>query len=47
MRKIMALNNAPIDELLRRYKELYGEEDAVVTHRLYLWRKIAYRLQEL
>ena len=45
MSEIMALKNAPIEELLRRYKELYGE-DAAGTHRLYLWRKIAYRLQE-
>ena len=45
MSEIMALKNAPVEELLRRYKELYGE-DAAGTHRLYLWRKIAYRLQE-
>ena len=45
MNEIMALKNAPLEELLRRYKELYGE-DAAGTHRLYLWRKVAYRLQE-
>ena len=45
MSEIMALKNAPVEELLRRYKELYGE-DAAGTHRLYLWRKVAYRLQE-
>jgi hypothetical protein len=45
MSEIMALKNAPAEELLGRYKELYGE-DAAGTHRLYLWRKIAYRLQE-
>ncbi|MFA6078403.1 MAG: DUF2924 domain-containing protein [Candidatus Omnitrophota bacterium] len=45
MSAIMALKNAPIEELLSRYKELYGE-DATSNHRLYLWRKIAYRLQE-
>ena len=45
MSEIMALKNAPVEELLRRYKELYGE-DAAGTHKLYLWRKIAYRLQE-
>jgi Protein of unknown function (DUF2924) len=45
MIEIMALKNAPIEELLRRYKELYGE-NATSNHRLYLWRKIAYRLQE-
>ena len=45
MNEIVALKNAPVEELLRRYKELYGE-DATGNHRLYLWRKIAYRLQE-
>ncbi|MFA5118787.1 MAG: DUF2924 domain-containing protein [Candidatus Omnitrophota bacterium] len=45
MNEIMALKNAPVEELLRRYKELY-DEDAAGTHRLYLWRRIAYRLQE-
>jgi hypothetical protein len=46
MTEIMALKKAPPKELHRRYKELYGE-DAVGTHKVYLWRKIAYRLQEL
>lgn len=26
MSEIMALKNAPVEELLRRYKELYGED---------------------
>ena len=46
MTEIMALKKAPAKELHRRYKELYGE-DATGTHKVYLWRKIAYRLQEL
>jgi len=45
MSEIMALKNAPTEELLKRYKELYGE-DAASNHRLYLWRKVAYKLQE-
>ncbi len=45
MSEIMALKNAPVEELLSRYKEFYGE-NATSNHRLYLWRKIAYRLQE-
>jgi len=45
MSEIMALKNAPAEELLSRYKELYGE-DATSKHRLYLWRKIVYRMQE-
>jgi len=45
MSEIMTLKNAPVEELLKRYKELYGE-DATGTHKTYLWRKIAYKLQE-
>ena len=45
MSEIMALRNAPVEELLRRYKELYGE-DATSNNRLYLWRKVTYKLQE-
>jgi len=45
MNEIMALKNAPAEELLKRYKELYGE-DATGTHKTYLWRKVAYKLQE-
>ena len=45
MDEIMALKNAPAKELQKRYKELYGE-DSTGTHKTYLWRKIAYKLQE-
>ncbi|MGA2775720.1 MAG: DUF2924 domain-containing protein [Candidatus Omnitrophota bacterium] len=45
MSEIMALKNASADELLKRYKELYSE-GAASNHRLYLWRKVAYKLQE-
>ena len=45
MDEIMPLKNASAVELLKRYKELYGE-DATGNHKLYLWRKIAYKLQE-
>jgi len=45
MDEIIALKNAPAEELLKRYKKLYGE-DATGTHKTYLWRKIAYKLQE-
>ncbi len=44
--EIMALKSAPAEALIKRYKELYGE-DATGTHKTYLWRKIAYKLQEL
>jgi len=45
MDEIIALKNAPAEKLLKRYKELYGK-DANGTHKTYLWRKIAYKLQE-
>jgi hypothetical protein len=45
MDDIMELKKAPAEELQKRYKELYGE-DASGTHKTYLWRKIAYKLQE-
>ena len=45
MDDIMALKKAPAEELQRRYKEFYGE-DASGTHKTYLWRKIAYKLQK-
>ena len=44
--QIMTLKNASAEELIKRYKELYGE-DATGTHKTYLWRKVAYMLQEL
>ncbi len=43
--QIEALKNASAEELQKRYKELYGE-DATGTHKTYLWRKVAYKLQE-
>ena len=45
MNGIMALKDSSTGELLKQYKELYGE-NATGTHKTYLWRKIAYRLQE-
>ncbi len=44
--QIEALKKAPLNELQKRHKELHGE-DATGTHKTYLWRKIAYKLQEL
>ena len=45
MSQIMSLKSAAVETLLKRYKELYGE-DAASNHRLYLWRKVAYKTQE-
>ncbi len=43
--QIIARKNASTKELCGLYKKLYNE-DVTSTHRVYLWRKIAYRLQE-
>ncbi len=43
--QIMMLKNASAEELIKRYKELF-RADATGTHKTYLWRKIAYKLQE-
>jgi len=45
MSEIMALKNASVGDLKKRYREFYGTE-APGTHKTYLWRKIAYKLQE-
>ena len=45
MNEMLAIERAPAEELLKLYKELYGEV-ATSNHRLYLWRKVAYKLQE-
>ena len=44
--QIEALKKAPLNELQRRYKELFKGEDIAIHKRTYLQRKIAYKLQE-
>ena len=46
MTEIAALEKASVEELQKRYKELYGE-DTASANKTYLLRKIAYRLHEL
>ena len=45
--KIMALKDASLDELKQKYQELFDDKPAVSSNKVYLWRKIAYRMQEL
>lgn len=45
MNEITTLNNAPLEELQKRYKDLYSE-DTTSTNKTSLWRKIAHKLQE-
>ena len=43
--QIQNLKNMDISKIQALYKELYGEESNG-THKIYLWRKVAYKLQE-
>lgn len=44
--EIMELKNKPLDELKAKYAELFSQE-ATSNNKVFLWRKIAHRLQEL
>ncbi len=43
---IMELKEKPLEDLKSKYAELFGQE-ATSNNRVFLWRKIAYRLQEI
>jgi hypothetical protein len=45
--QITALKNASLEELQAKYKELFDNGGATSTNKTFLWRKIAYKLQEL
>jgi len=47
LEEIMELKDKSLLELKARYKELYGSETAPSSNKVYLWRKIAYKLQEI
>lgn len=44
--QIMGLREKSLAELQTKYKELFGQEPPS-SNKVFLWRKIAYRLQEL
>ncbi len=44
--QIMSLKQKSLGELKTKYKEFFGQ-DAPSSNKVFLWRKIAYRLQEL
>jgi hypothetical protein len=44
--EITALRNQPLEALTARYKEVFGVNEAPSSNKVFLWRKIAYRLQE-
>jgi len=45
--EIMALKELPLNELQKKYEELFEGRKAPSNNKIYLWRKIAYRIQEL
>ena len=45
--RIMALKEASLEALRAEYGALYGQESPCSSNKVLLWRKIAYRLQEL
>ena len=45
--KIMELKSMSLGELQRKYEEVFEDKKAPSNNKVYLWRKIAYRIQEL
>lgn len=45
--QILALKEMPISELKAKYEELFKGKKAPSNNRIYLWQRIAYRIQEL
>jgi hypothetical protein len=47
LEQILALKEASISELQKKYSEVFAGKPAPSNNRTYLWQKIAYRIQEL
>lgn len=45
--QIMGLKSLSTGELLKKYEELFGGKKAPSNNKTYLWRKLAFRIQEL
>jgi hypothetical protein len=45
--QIMALRDAPIEELNKKYHELFPGKRASTYNRKFIWRQVAYKLQEI
>ena len=45
--EIMELKEKSLDELKAKYEELFPGQKAPSNNKVFLWRKIAYRIQEL
>ena len=44
--EIMALKKASLEEIKTKYAEVFGQDTPASNNKIFLWRKIAYRLQE-
>ena len=47
LEQIMMLKNASVSEIQKKYSNLFDDKKAPSNNKVYLWRKIAYRMQEL
>ena len=47
LEQILALKEAPISELQKKYSELFDGKKAPSSNKTYLWQRIAYRIQEI
>ena len=45
--QILALKGMPSEELLQKYEEFFNGKKAPSKNKAFLWRRIAYRIQEL
>jgi hypothetical protein len=45
--KIMAMKDLPSKELQERYEALFHGKKSPINNRTYLWRRIAYKMQEI
>lgn len=45
--RIMALKEAPLGAIKAEYSALFGQDSPCSNNKVFLWRKIAYRLQEI
>ncbi len=46
LNQIMALKNASLKDIKAKYATLFGQEKPCSNNKVFLWRKIAWRLQE-
>ncbi len=47
LKEIMDLQALSREQLLERYSQLFNGEMPATTHKVFLWRRLAYRMQEL